>query len=200
MTFTWASDRSLLVSCETEVYPLFRRLHAIGLEGVTDFSPARRSVLIRFDPLKVDHFGAECWIRRESKFADALEDEGRLVEVPVAYDGPDLDELAQARGLTTAEVIRIHTSATYRAYFLGFVPGFAYLGEVPDAIAAPRRKTPRREVPAGSVRIGGTQTGVYPRSTPGGWNLIGRTESVMFDAARGASLIEPGDRVRFVAL
>jgi KipI family sensor histidine kinase inhibitor len=108
--------------------------------------------------------------------------------------------VASLRGITTKEVVDIHSGCEYLAWFLGFVPGFAYLGEVPDWIAAPRRSVPRKSVPTGSVGIAGKQTGVYPRSTPGGWNLIGRTSLQMFDPMTGKSVIEPGDRVRFVPL
>jgi len=127
-----------------------------------------------------------------------MESGGRLVEIPTIYDGEDLEDVAALRGITTKEVVDIHSGCEYLAWFLGFVPGFAYLGEVPDWIAAPRRAVPRKIVPTGSVGIAGKQTGVYPRSTPGGWNLIGRTSLQMFDPVLGKSVIEPGDRVRFV--
>ena len=127
-----------------------------------------------------------------------------VVEIPVRYggeDGPDLPSLADWARCSPEEVIERHSSRIYRVYMLGFVPGFAYMGRVDARIAAPRRRVPRDRVPAGSVGIAGEQTGVYPIVTPGGWQLIGRTDTVMFDAARPRpSLLQPGDEVRFVPL
>ena len=123
------------------------------------------------------------------------------MEVPVCYDaefGPDLAQLADAAGLTTGQVVRLHSETTYTVYFLGFVPGFAYLGEVPETIAAARLAVPRRRVERGSVGIAGRQTGVYPCAVPGGWRLIGRTPLSMFRPDRDPmSLLLPGDEVRF---
>ncbi|HEY6894280.1 MAG TPA: 5-oxoprolinase subunit PxpB, partial [Rhodanobacteraceae bacterium] len=128
----------------------------------------------------------------------------RLVEIPVRYGGeygPDLDALAHYAKLDAAEVIAKHTAATYTVAMLGFAPGFPYLFGLDDALQMPRRATPRTRVPAGSVAIGGAQTGIYPTELPGGWQLIGRTPLALFDAARDPpSLLMPGDRVRFVAI
>lgn len=127
---------------------------------------------------------------------------GRLVEVPVHYggaEGPDIEGVARHTGLSVEALIERHSAVEYTVYFLGFQPGFAYLGGLDPALATPRRKEPRLHVPAGSVGIGGEQTGVYPTSSPGGWQLIGRTAEVLFDPNRERpSLLEPGDRVRFV--
>ena len=127
-----------------------------------------------------------------------------MIEIPVQYGGdggPDLNAVAGHAGCSEQEVIARHTQRTYRVYMLGFVPGFAYMGRVDPAIAAPRHRVPRERVPAGSVGIAGGQTGVYPVDSPGGWQLIGRTATVMFDANRAApSLLAPGDLVRFVAV
>jgi inhibitor of KinA len=126
------------------------------------------------------------------------------VEIPVCYGGeygPDLEEVAALRGIDTEQVVRLHSSAAYQVYFLGFVPGFAYLGELPDELVTPRLATPRKKVPAGSVGITGNQTGVYPFATPGGWRLLGRTPVAMFRAEReGLSLLSIGDRVRFMPI
>jgi inhibitor of KinA len=128
----------------------------------------------------------------------------RHVEIPVCYGGefgPDLEEVAALRGIETEQVIRLHSSATYRVYFLGFAPGFAYLGQLPEELVTPRLATPRKHVPAGSVAIAGNQTGVYPFATPGGWRLLGRTPTRMFRADRdGLSLLSIGDRVRFTPI
>ena len=154
--------------------------------------------MIRFDPLRCRHGDVESWIQLVGDSGPVAE--GKLVKILTLYIGIDLEELASARGLSTSEVVDLHSRRDYDAWFLGFVPGFAYLGEVDERIAAPRRSVPRTAVPAGSVGVAGRQTGVYPRSTPGGWNLIGRTDAVLFDVSSGKSLIEPGDRVRFVPL
>jgi KipI family sensor histidine kinase inhibitor len=122
-------------------------------------------------------------------------------DIPVRYggdEGPDLGDVASFAGIDRAEVVARHAARIYRVYMLGFLPGFAYLGQVESTIAAPRRAAPRLAVPAGSVGIAGRQTGVYPHVSPGGWQIIGRTPVSMFDTATGRSLLQPGDRVRFV--
>jgi inhibitor of KinA len=130
--------------------------------------------------------------------------EPRLVEIPVCYGGslgPDLTDLAEQHNLSTDEVVRLHSSAVYLVYMVGFMPGFAYLGGLPERIATPRRASPRTAVPAGSVGIGGQQSGVYPLESPGGWNLIGRTPLQIFDITRDEqTLLATGDRVRFVPI
>ncbi len=127
---------------------------------------------------------------------------GRLVEIPVHYGGaagPDLADVARHCGLPPDDVIRLHTQASYRVFCLGFQPGFAYLGGLDPRLHTPRRDTPRLAIPAGSVAIGGGQTGVYPLVTPGGWHIIGSTSLRLFDpAAQPAALLQPGDTVRFV--
>ena len=129
-------------------------------------------------------------------------DGGRLIELPVRYggsEGPDLEAVARHAHLSVSEVIERHSAPEYVVFFIGFQPGFAYLGGLDPTLVTPRRKEPRVQVPAGSVGIGGAQTGVYPMASPGGWQLIGRTAEVLFDPARAApALFEPGDRVRFV--
>ena len=125
---------------------------------------------------------------------------GRLIELPVVYDGPDLEEVAALTGLSPEEVVRRHTGAELVAAFLGFQPGFAYLIGGNALLHVPRREVPRTQVPGGTVAIAGPYSGVYPRDSPGGWRLLGTTSSVMFDPAREPpALLAPGDRVRFVA-
>jgi KipI family sensor histidine kinase inhibitor len=132
----------------------------------------------------------------------AAEAAPRSVEIPVCYGGdagPDLPEVAELCGLAPDEVVRAHAGALYVVYFLGFTPGFAYLGGLDPRISVPRRATARTRVPAGSVGIGGAQTGIYPRQGPGGWHLIGRTEIALFDWRNAPpALLRAGDRVRFV--
>ena len=124
----------------------------------------------------------------------------RLVEIPVRYDGPDLEEVARLTGLSQEEVVERHTGVEHVAAFLGFQPGFAYLTGGDERLQVPRREVPRTVVPGGTVAIAGPYSGVYPRDSPGGWRLLGTTTSVMFDPAREApALLAPGDRVRFVA-
>jgi KipI family sensor histidine kinase inhibitor len=174
-----------------------------ALAGVVDVVPAYASIVVHYDPLVVAH--AEMAARvaaivREAPSAMAAAP-GRRHEIPVRYDGPDLEEVARRCGLETAEVVARHASVEYRVELVGFVPGFGYLAPLDPALVLPRRDRPRRTVPAGSVAIAGAQTGIYPLATPGGWHLIGRTDVVLFDPAREApSLLHAGDRVRFVAL
>jgi inhibitor of KinA len=127
--------------------------------------------------------------------------EARTVEIPVCYGGafgPDLEDVARRHELEAADVIRIHSNGDYLVYMVGFMPGFAYLGGLSARIATPRRLSPRTAVPAGTVGIGGDQTGVYPLASPGGWNLIGKTPLRIFDIQRNEpALLVAGDRVRF---
>jgi conserved hypothetical protein TIGR00370 len=134
--------------------------------------------------------------------SDALEPESRYIEIPVIYggeQGPDLNEVAQHSGLTPKQVVELHASVDYVVWFLGFQPGFPYLGGLPEQLAMPRRAEPRLLVPAGSVGIGGAQTGIYPLATPGGWQLIGLTSQPLFDPHKeDPVLLRPGDTLRFV--
>jgi len=211
--FQWASDQSLLVyfgrkitlQAHQQVRKLLRLLEMEPIAGVPNLHPAYCSLLVKFDGLRLRHDEVEAILRR---YLERLEEiklpEPRLVEIPVCYGeefGPDLAEVCAIHGLTPAQAIELHASAEYLVYFLGFVPGFAYLGELPEALATPRLAVPRRRVPAGSVGIAGNQTGVYPFSTPGGWRLIGRTPVAMFrDEREGLSLLSIGDRVRFAPI
>ena len=134
--------------------------------------------------------------------SEALEPESRYIEIPVVYGtaaGPDLGEVARHAGLTEKQVVELHSSVDYVVWFLGFQPGFPYLGGLPEQLATPRRDEPRLQVPAGSVGIGGAQTGIYPLATPGGWQLIGHTPLPLFDPHRDEPvLLRPGDTVRFI--
>ena len=167
--------------------------------------PAYTSVLVPFDPLKIDESAVREAIAVALEAADGPSHHPALdvvARVPVRYggeDGPDLAEVAARTGFSEADVVRLHTGVEYRVFCLGFVPGFPYLGLVPEQLALPRRATPRLHVPAGSVAIAGRQSGIYPTDTPGGWHLIGRTDLTMWDPRRDPpSLLEPGSRVRFV--
>jgi inhibitor of KinA len=168
--------------------------------------PAYASVLVRFDPLRTPPAEAQAALAELAAdvVATLPHERGEVIEIPVHYggeNGPDLADVASATGLTPAEVVRRHTSTLYRAYFLGFAPGFAYLGSVSAELRLPRRATPRQRVPAGSVAIAGEQTAVYPLATAGGWHLLGRTDLVLWDVERNPpALIAPGAAVRFVAV
>lgn len=134
--------------------------------------------------------------------SEALEPESRTIDIPVIYGGeagPDLPDVARHTGLTQKQVVELHASIDYVVWFLGFQPGFPYLGGMPENLATPRRAEPRVRVPAGSVGIGGAQTGIYPLETPGGWNLIGRTELPLFNPSLPEPvLLRPGDTLRFI--
>ena len=205
-----ASDRSLLLVFDDRIslaahWDVLRLTPLLGsVRGVTNVHPAYASILIDFDPRKIRHRDIErAAAELFAQAASAPLPEPRTVEIPVAYggaDGPDLDAVAALTGHTPDEVVAIHSGAEYLVYFLGFSPGFPYLGGMPESIAAPRLETPRRRVPAGSVAIGGQQTGVYPIASPGGWRIIGRTPLRLFDPdADPPVLLRMGDHVRFVA-
>jgi inhibitor of KinA len=212
VTIRPAGDTMLLVEWEQVVDPVVNQ-RAIALAArlqarighlVRDIVPGYCSLGVHFDPLVTDMVALERAIGDEANLVrdDEAPFEAAVVEIPVRYggaDGPDLEGVAEWAGCTTDDVVKRHTEVTYRVYMLGFVPGFAYMGRVDAAIAAPRHRVPRERVPAGSVGIAGAQTGVYPIATPGGWRIIGRTDTVMFDAARPTpNLVRPGDLVRFV--
>ncbi len=209
--FQPASDRSLLVyvgasitmESHRRVRALLHLLEQEPIPGVRNLHPAYCSLLITFDPVTLDHEALEAALAAYVARVDGVRfPPSRQVDIPVCYGGefgPDLEELADLRGLTVAQAIELHASADYTVYFIGFVPGFAYLGGLPDALATPRLATPRRVVAPGSVAIGSNQTGVYPVASPGGWRVIGRTPMTMFSPDREPmSLLSIGDRVHFV--
>lgn len=178
-------------------------LRAAALPGVRDIVPAYRSVTLYFDPLRADATEIDARLRQAAAACelDAPPLDGPLVHVPVCYDadyGPDLDQVARFAGVAPRDVVALHCSREYRVFMLGFVPGFAYMGTVDSRIALPRRTEPRTAVPAGAVAIAGGQTGIYPRQTPGGWHIIGRTPLALLSFDRPVpSLLAAGDRVRF---
>ena len=204
-----AGDSALLLELDAVVDPRVNaRAIAVAasvrretLPGVRDVVPTYRSVAVHFDPLSVAQDEVRAALER-GLMAPFDMVHGRTIEVPVVYGGeagPDLAEVGRWAGLTAESVAHLHSSTTYRVFMLGFLPGFAYMGTVNEAIAAPRRATPRVRVRGGSVGIAGLQTGIYPRDSPGGWQVIGRTPLRVFDVERvPAALFEPGDDVRFV--
>jgi inhibitor of KinA len=212
MTLRLAGDTLLLVEFEPVIDPLVNErvvelgdaVRARRVPGVRDVVPGYCTLGIHFDPLRTDLAALERAVVSKGTDLQTITSlpAARVVEIEVRYggeEGPDLEEVARFGGCTAREVIEQHCGTLYRVYMLGFVPGFAYLGRVPAAIAAPRHRVPRDQVRAGSVGIAGQQTGVYPIDSPGGWQLIGRTTAVMFDPEREpASLLSAGDMVRFV--
>jgi inhibitor of KinA len=167
--------------------------------------PAYASALLRFDPLRIAPAEAEkvadAMLARGQSMLIAGNRERRLIEVPTTYDGPDLAETAERSHLSVQELVALHAEREYTAYFLGFMPGFAYCGRLDPRIVSSRLERPRERVPAGSVAIADGQTGVYPLASPGGWRLIGRTDLAMFDPTAAEPVrIRAGDRIRFVPL
>ncbi|MGD2171982.1 MAG: 5-oxoprolinase subunit PxpB [Gammaproteobacteria bacterium] len=172
---------------------------------LVDLVPSYASLLVLFDLETTDPFGVRQRLRAALTDLDPADTaEGTLITLPVYYStesGPDLESLAERGGLGVDEVIEIHQRSEYRVYAIGFAPGFAYLGEVDERIAAPRLATPRQKVPRGAVAIADRQTAVYPAVSPGGWNLIGLCPTRMFDPGKTPSMpVKVGDRVRFEAI
>lgn len=186
-----------------EVLELAHAIGAAEIPGVLEVVPAYCTLSVFFDPgiapaaevrAQLSHLTLPT-TRPPAHPAARL---SALHTIPVSYSGPDLDEVCHRTGLSRDEVVHRHATVEYFVYLLGFVPGFAYLGDLDPALVLPRRAAPRTRVPAGSVAIAGAQTAVYPLDTPGGWHLIGRTDAVLFDPAREpAALLAAGDRIRF---
>jgi KipI family sensor histidine kinase inhibitor len=178
-------------------------LRAERLDGVTDIVAAVASVTVYYD----EHgAGSEERARLDAVVARSFAHSPTSTvfathTIPTRYDGADLDEVATRLGLTRNDVVRRHSDQEYRVLAIGFLPGWAYLGPLDPALSLPRRTTPRTRIPAGSVAIMGTQTGIYPRVSPGGWHLIGTTNVTLFDPLRASpSLFRAGDRVRFAPI
>jgi KipI family sensor histidine kinase inhibitor len=195
-----AGERGLLV--EVEDLETVHRLHAALREldppGVVELVPAYRTVLIVVQPDRAGVLDELAAGLPELELPPAEAVAGETVEVPVRYDGEDLPEVAHLTGLEAEEVVRRHTAPEYTVAFLGFSPGFPYLVGLDPALEVPRRDTPRTSIPAGSVGLAGNQTGIYPTASPGGWQLIGRTEVTLFDPDRDPpALLAPGARLRF---
>lgn len=175
------------------------------IEGIVDMIPAFVSLLINYNPLVISYDSLrerlEAILQMKTESLDTVR---RVFEIPVCYGGeygPDLGIIAKNAGLSEREVIDIHTSCDYLIYMLGFLPGFCYLGGLDERIHTPRLKTPRLKIPAGSVGIGGSQTGIYPMESPGGWNLMGMTPVRTYDPERDVPiLVQAGDYIRFVEI
>ena len=205
-----ASDSSLLIVFGNETSPtlhkrvigLFHALQAWDDPRIRNLHLGYASLLIDFDPLQLKHDELSSVVQQTAPASDSVADgRANVITIPVCYDiefGPDLPDVAKHGGLSLEEVVRLHSSPTYLVYFLGFTPGFAYLGGLPDTLHMPRLASPRPSVAGGSVGIAGSQTGIYPFDSPGGWRLIGRTPLRMFDPeATPPTRLQPGDRIQF---
>lgn len=196
-------EASLLVDLESAAaaQALAESLRAAPIEGIVGSVPGLRSLLVDLDPLAeaTERATTELQVRLDS--AAAAPPAGGMRTIPVAYggkDGPDLADVAALSGLTEDEVIALHAATELRVLFLGFAPGFAYLGDLPEALHVPRLGTPRTHTPAGSVAIAGPMSGIYPADLPGGWRVIGRTSIALFDPhGDPPAFLAPGDAVRF---
>jgi len=208
-----ASDHSVLITfgnsisreLHREVRRAFDLLLAHSISGITNLHPAYASILISFDPRRLKAEILIETVRSLLKTGKPLPPPTEtVVDIPVCYDeefAPDLSDVASLHNLSVDEVVRKHSSVEYLVYFLGFSPGFPYLGNLPDDLATPRLPTPRVKVPAGSVAIGGEQTGIYPMDSPGGWRVIGRTpRRIFFPEKNPPTLLYTGALVRFVPI
>jgi inhibitor of KinA len=159
------------------------------------------SVTVLFDPDQINHEALGAAIKRLAAKRPPMAEPGRLHRIPVIYDGPDMEAVSALLGFPPSKVVEIHTRPIYRVFLVGFVPGWGYLGPLPEELELPRRQVPRTRVPAGSVAIAGRQTGIYPLPTPGGWHIIGRTSVKLFlPDSDPPGLFRAGDRVKFFAL
>ena len=204
-------DAAAVLSLQARIDPdINARIHGIAAwlsnsdAPITDLVPAYHTLSVFYDPMRIDFAAISALIKSAARQAPYGVTAMRRIELPVCYDpvlAPDLPELAEYCRLTPDEVIALHTGADYRVYFLGFKPGFAYLGGLRARLQMPRKATPRLSVPAGAVGIGGEQTGIYPSASPGGWQIIGRCPIKLFDATRSPpSYLQAGDHARFQAI
>lgn len=195
------------------VMALYQQLLNNPIDGTIEIVPAYSSLTLHYDLVSIarkipreiqvyEWFHHQVEVRLQQPVNIEVKD-GSLVEVPVCYDtffAPDLESLAASKGMIKEEVVQLHLSKPYRVYMLGFLPGFAYLGQVADKLAIPRKPQPV-EVAAGSIGIAGNQTGIYPMVSPGGWHIIGRTPVMLFDTDKeNPALLKPGDTVRFFSI
>jgi len=205
-------DSSLLVQFGREIdLSINRRVHALAnlldaspFEGMIETVPAYATLLVQYDPLVISFTKARGFLREKiSQVDETVSRNPRKLEVPVRYGGEfgiDLESVAGHLHLQVEDVIRIHTQRMYTVFMMGFTPGFPYMGKLDDALVMPRLETPRTRVPAGTVAIAGSQTGIYPVTSPGGWRLIGWTPLQLFDPnSKSPFLFAPGDEVKFVA-
>jgi len=200
-----------------EVLRVFQLLQSAAIPGVIELAPAYTSVGVFLDPITIVRSSGTAdkvfdWLATRIRNVVTSRRPKRLkrtagprsVEIPVCYDSefaPDIDDVTRHARIPATKIVELHSTAEYRVACIGFVPGFPFLAGLPEKLATPRRDVPRKEIPPGSVGIGGAQTGIYPLRSPGGWNLIGRTPVKLFDPQKDPpTLLRPGDRVRFRAI
>jgi conserved hypothetical protein TIGR00370 len=201
-------DQRLLAAVAALDQAIARQVASGRAPGIVETVPTFRSLTVIYDPLRTTRSAIEAVVRAASESSqDAIPRVGRHWRLPVCYGdqnaacGPDLEALAAACALPSEEVLRLHSTTTYDVYMLGFLPGFAFMGDLPKVLAQPRRSEPRLRVPAGSVATAGTLTAIYPWESPGGWHLIGACPVPLFSPAWAqAALLQPGDRVSFRAV
>lgn len=206
-------DSALLVQLGDKIdSAINQRVHALNallqtnsIAGIVETVPAYCTLLIHYDPLILTFDQVKRWVRDEmTQLADSFHRTPRRLEVPIRYGGAsglDLETVAAAKNISIADVIRIHSEREYTVYMMGFTPGFPYLGTLDERLSMPRMESPRTLVKAGSVAIAGSQTGIYPLDSPGGWHLIGWTPLKLFDPTRESPfLFAPGDVIKFIPL
>lgn len=190
-------DRTL----SDRVLRLGRKIRALGIAGITDLVPTFRSLLVHYDPVVVGGEELQAKLEGLLESSETEAQEARQWTIPVCYEGeygPDVNDVAQASGLSPTEVVEQHAGTLFHVYMLGFVPGYPYMGDLPPPLVLPRRSNPRTRVPPGSVAIASVMTAIYPLESPGGWHLIGSTPIRLFDASKdNPALLCPGDKVRF---
>jgi KipI family sensor histidine kinase inhibitor len=203
-------DSALLVELGSEINPAInQRVHALNLllqanfiAGIVETVSAYCTLLIHYEPELLTFAQVKLWAETQlARLGDSFERKTRRVEVPVKYDGLDIEAIAAAKKISPADVIRIHSTREYTIYMMGFTPGFPYMGILDERLIMPRLENPRTLVRAGTVAIAGSQTGIYPLDSPGGWHLIGWTPLKLFDPTSDTPfLFSPGDIVKFIPI
>ena len=204
-------DSAVLVQLGDEInLTINRRVHALAnliitssMQGIVEIVPAYAALLVHYDPLLLSFTQMKAYLRTQISQMEEIESrKPRQIGVPVKYGGekgPDLESVASYLGLPVEDVIRIHSEKIYTVYMMGFTPGYPYMGKLDDKLSMPRLETPRTRVPAGTVAIAGSQTGIYSIESPGGWQLIGWTSLKLFDLeSKSPFLFSPGDEVKFI--
>jgi len=201
--FGQAIDRNLNAKVLALARSIERRAAAGRFKGLIETVPTFRSLMIYYDPLVLDPAELAAELEEMLRNLQPAPPAGRVWQLPVCYDpqvGPDLVEVAQRTGLTPSQIVERHSAVTYHVYMLGFLPGQAYMGDLPAQLELPRRATPRLSIPAGSLAIAMNMTCIFPLQTPCGWHLIGRSPVPLWDGDAGRALLAPGDQVRFAPI
>lgn len=185
-----------------QVHAMGRWIEQKNIPGVTQVLPTFRSLLISYDPLRISYGRLVSRLRRfEPQNGDLTGKQKQILQVPCYYDGPDLEDMQQLTGLSREEIIQIHSRTVYKIYMMGFLPGFVYLGGLDPRLCVPRLQTPRTCIAPGSVGIGGSQTGVYPVASPGGWRILGRTPLKFYDPDRKEPILcRAGQYIQFLPI